>query len=753
MDAMLVLKASLLLAAVFVAGRCLRRAPAARRHGLWTAAFAALLALPILSVVVPPLGIPVPPGFYSQIAPVARIASVDTPARSSDSRPIVAVASLAAGVISDGPEPSGIRRLSWSSALLVVWLCGAVAAAMGLMLSLIRVRRLARAATELTDPVWRTAADALAARLGLRRRARVVIARGIGTPMAGGVFRPIVFLPAAAHTWCAEHRDVVLAHELAHLSRHDPLRHVITRLAVAVYWFHPLAWLGARRALAAREQACDEAVLALGTRPSDYARVLLDLADSLSPSPRVLGALPIVDPSLLEKRLMAILTGGPPVFRRRRILAPAIVVVTLTLSLAAAQPTARRLGLTSDPAALPTTAAALAPAVPSASAAPTALQQSPSVVLPCSPAFARRLERTFGDRIDSVSVSGQASVDRGSGSVSLQGTTADRVFSFGMTTDRNSISEWVGSTVDGDRFILKRVGDFDLCLLAEGAEERGRGDKGPSAWVGTANRIVMEARDAGQALSLETDAGGRVISWRVAERDRRFDDAGRRWRERMLAAFDAVWELAALRGQESSVRGEISSVRGEESSLRGEISAVRGEQSSLRGEISAVRGEESALRGQISALRGEESSIRGEISAVMGELSALRAELIDRDRTQALAITAEIAAHESKVAQLQEGLRAFNAGAKNEIAAIEREIERLNAPERQRELERAIRRFDPTARVAEIEQQLRALDVDAEVAALERQLRELHVDPRSRQLTDEIARAIRQLEAAIRELR
>jgi hypothetical protein len=59
MDAMLLVKATMLLAATLLAARLLRRAPAATRHRLWTLAFAAVLALPVLAMALPPLRVPV----------------------------------------------------------------------------------------------------------------------------------------------------------------------------------------------------------------------------------------------------------------------------------------------------------------------------------------------------------------------------------------------------------------------------------------------------------------------------------------------------------------------------------------------------------------------------------------------------------------------------------------------------------------------------------------------------------------------
>src|SRR5262249_12469943 len=139
--------------------------------------------------------------------------------------------------------------------------------------------------------------------------------------------------------WSPELRDVVLAHEIAHLTEQDPLRHLLARCALAVYWFHPLAWIAARQAAAAREQACDEAVLSLGTRRSEYARVLLELAESMR-SPSAVAALPMVQRSLLENRVMTILHGDRPSSSSRRMLWPAMVIVAVTGGAAVAQPTA-----------------------------------------------------------------------------------------------------------------------------------------------------------------------------------------------------------------------------------------------------------------------------------------------------------------------------------------------------------------------------------------------------------------------------
>jgi beta-lactamase regulating signal transducer with metallopeptidase domain len=45
---------------------------------------------------------------------------------------------------------------------------------------------------------------------------------------------------------------VVLAHELIHVHRRDVPRQVLGRLALALYWFHPLSWVAARLSVVSR---------------------------------------------------------------------------------------------------------------------------------------------------------------------------------------------------------------------------------------------------------------------------------------------------------------------------------------------------------------------------------------------------------------------------------------------------------------------------------------------------------------------
>jgi beta-lactamase regulating signal transducer with metallopeptidase domain/predicted nucleic acid-binding Zn-ribbon protein len=728
MDAMLLLKASLVLSATLLTARLLRRAPAASRHRLWTVAFAAVLALPLLASLLPAVYVPVPYCCGAPGAPELPSASTTTVAQTGKTRIIheTLVAPEFESVPSATPQAPwlttiGVPGTDLRALLLTAWLAGTLAAASTLFVSLVRVRRLAGRSQELGDVSWRSSADALSARLGLRRPVRLFVSALVGTPMAGGVWRPAIFLPPAARDWGAERRDVVLAHELAHLAGHDPLRHLAARLAVACYWFHPLAWIAAREAAVAREQACDEAVLALGTRPSAYARILLELAESLEPSAAGAGALPMVDRSHMETRIMAILNDEVRPAATRRPFAPAIAIALMAVGLATAQPAVRAAG--SLPlAALGPSAADATP--PGPAAAPAASPRDREGRVPALQAAPVQLEVGRDSACWGADASGVGS---------FRGYSSTR-----QTGGRTIISEQVGAR-NFDRVIQKTFGDTRLCMLAEGAGDWSPTEL-PSQWVGRARRVVLEAQRRGVVQRLEV--AGQRTSWQVGGMERAFDATAQQWRDRMLATLDTTWEISTLRGEVSSLAGEISSIRGQESSLRGEISSLQGEVSSMRGRQSSVRGDESSLRGQISSMRGHVSSLRGAISSEQGSISSLYASGYP---------AAQVSKHEKEIARLEQEIRDYVAEAK--VAAVEREIRALDADGKVAAIETEIRAFDLDGKVAAIERQIAAFDVDGKIAAIERQITALDADRRTRQLEDRRDEELKRLEAALTAIR
>ena len=307
-------RATILLSVALALAWLARRGPAGVRHLLWTTTFALLLGLPLLSLFAPSWQVPLLPapgvGAITRelpvAAPVARAPtesiSLPPPAPSSpDPAPSVMP-------VAEPPSPSRSIPLP-----LLLWGVGCAAALASLAVGRLRFGRLVRLAQPVHDPLWLRRMEMIRERLDVRGDVRLYLSARADTPMTGGLWRPAILLPASAATWSPGRRRAVLTHELVHVRRRDALRQLMVRTTLALYWFHPFAWVASRLAASAREEACDEEVLALGARPSEYARHLLSVAGGMSPGPLVL-SLPMArrSRSQLERRIVSILKPHRP---------------------------------------------------------------------------------------------------------------------------------------------------------------------------------------------------------------------------------------------------------------------------------------------------------------------------------------------------------------------------------------------------------------------------------------------------------
>ncbi len=119
----------------------------------------------------------------------------------------------------------------------------------------------------------------------LASTARVAECEFISVPVTMGALRSTILLPAAWREWDDAKLDAVLAHELSHVARRDPLTQQIALLHRAIFWFSPLAWWLNRHLADLAEQASDEAALSAGADRAHYARILLGFFEALQAAP------------------------------------------------------------------------------------------------------------------------------------------------------------------------------------------------------------------------------------------------------------------------------------------------------------------------------------------------------------------------------------------------------------------------------------------------------------------------------------
>ena len=340
-------KATVLLAAAAIASALLRRRSAATRHLVWTLALLAIVALPVLSTALPRWQLPL----LEIASEPAVMPSVSAPALARVAAPMPTIATSASQqiVTSTPVRPdarrirAGLNAVSWPTLLFAIWAAGFAAVLARLAFGVMAVQWLARRTRPADDAPWFELACRLANDLRVPS-VRFLRSTRATMPMACGIVRPAIVMPADADAWPYERLRIVLLHELAHVKRRDCLTHALAQLACALYWFNPLVWLAARRVRMERERACDDLVLAAGTRGSDYADQLLEIARAMRAGrfPAVLAgaSLAMAYRSQLEGRLMAILDPKVPRAGMSRvgIATAAVLAGMLVLPLASVQP-------------------------------------------------------------------------------------------------------------------------------------------------------------------------------------------------------------------------------------------------------------------------------------------------------------------------------------------------------------------------------------------------------------------------------
>jgi TonB family protein len=263
------IRATLLLITAFLATFAMRRASASARRLVWITTAACLLAMPVLSLLAPPIG---------ARAPISTF-------RASPSMPVVANAGRTPMTALPKPAPA---RLPW---IPMLWAAGVLAVLGRLAVGMMRLAWLKRTARPIDSA----------------NGVPCLVSDRVSMPMTCGVFQPVILLPAGHGTWPAERVRLVRAHELVHVQQRDCLFQIVMQIACALYWYNPLAWLGAAQFRKERERACDDGVLRQGISGPEYAGHLLELVRTLRPGAPPALAVAMAHQSQLESRLVALL--------------------------------------------------------------------------------------------------------------------------------------------------------------------------------------------------------------------------------------------------------------------------------------------------------------------------------------------------------------------------------------------------------------------------------------------------------------
>ncbi|HWY85690.1 MAG TPA: carboxypeptidase regulatory-like domain-containing protein [Gemmataceae bacterium] len=355
---------AILVALTWALEHLLARRRAALASALWLAACVGVLLLPMLTLVGPRLpwrvallpsadivsaGAVPPPSEPQAVAlPAPAVeAQREDPLSSATSQPIQMAPAehppalrpqpISEPVAVPGGETAAQPVNTWRALATLgtlVWALGSLWLAARLLHGMCRVRRLSRRLRPVDTGPWQAEMKAVTRLLPGAPVPELCLSADVRGPLLIGLFRPRIVLPETLlERGTARQIRKALLHERAHAVRLDPWVLLLQRLAVVLFWVHPLIYLLNRRLDHAREEVCDNHVLAHVAAP-EYADTLLAISQICFPTPNLEGYLTMIPRDNLEQRVTDLLderrdTGTRlPLRQRLAIMAALLLLLT-----------------------------------------------------------------------------------------------------------------------------------------------------------------------------------------------------------------------------------------------------------------------------------------------------------------------------------------------------------------------------------------------------------------------------------------
>ena len=266
----------------------------------------------------------------------------------------------------EAPESGGVARAFRAGAarlapwIVPAWMCGVLLLSARFLAGWNAARRLPLKGVRPAPAVLKALLERLRVRLGVNRRVLLLESARVDVPTALGVLRPAILLPVFAVTGLSpEAIGAVLAHELAHIRRHDYFVNLLQTAAETLLFYHPAVWWVSRRIRIERENCCDDLAVAATGDSRKYVRALVVLEEIRAPRQTAPGPVVAADGGSLWRRIARLLPASSSPSLSLAEDAPRWLAGLLALAMLAMVGAAARASFFEDSPAIPALAVGL----------------------------------------------------------------------------------------------------------------------------------------------------------------------------------------------------------------------------------------------------------------------------------------------------------------------------------------------------------------------------------------------------------
>lgn len=249
--------------AMAVCNLTLRNSPARVRYAVNCLFLMLLLALPVLTLAISASQMPTGPAAGAWKGAAALV----IPPASHSLEP--------GGMQRSGIQESIAPCLPW---IVAVWISGVILLSMRWFGAWTYLRRLRHSVSLPIPAQWQRTLEDLKKRAAVSAPVRLSVNGLTQVPCVLGWLRPIILMPAAAVTGLDQQAiEALLAHELAHIRRHDYLVNLLQTVADTLLFYHPAVWWVSKQIRIERENCCDDIAAEICGDRLTYARTLVNL--------------------------------------------------------------------------------------------------------------------------------------------------------------------------------------------------------------------------------------------------------------------------------------------------------------------------------------------------------------------------------------------------------------------------------------------------------------------------------------------
>jgi len=312
--------------------RLLRRTAANLRYAIACGALALMVVLPVITMQLVAV-----PGPTAEVGPLPEISQ--STAAETIPMPVRQVGELPPLELAPQTELPPVA-IPWRERVVAIlepalpylvlgWLAGVFGLSAWHLGGWTQLHRLKRRMARETGCVLRATLDELATKLRVRRVVTLLESALVEVPTVLGWLRPVILLPASALTGLnPDQLRAILAHELAHIRRHDYLANILQTVVEILGFYHPAVWWVSSRIRIERENCCDDLAVQVCGNSLQYARALTSMEEIRHSRSDL--ALAASGGSLMAR--IARLLGRPAVDDRRFAWLPGLVALLLVVA-------------------------------------------------------------------------------------------------------------------------------------------------------------------------------------------------------------------------------------------------------------------------------------------------------------------------------------------------------------------------------------------------------------------------------------